>query len=131
MLRLAHVFTEEHPFADFVVHEVAHIFRNCKRRTAGLPETRRKEWLLDIAFQKRETFAYACEAYSCVLHRATKPPERRRLADRVGDTFGTEDARVPQGEVAELVRRAAERRNGWQVILEHCGPAKRRRTGTT
>ena len=40
-----------------MVHEVAHIFHNCKRRNAGLPETRRKEWLLDIEFRKRETLA--------------------------------------------------------------------------
>ena len=51
------------PFADFVVHECAHIFHNCKRHTLGLKETRRREWLLDIAYLKRETFAYACEAY--------------------------------------------------------------------
>jgi hypothetical protein len=52
-------FSDPDPASDFVVHEVAHIFHNCKRRTAGLSETRRKEWILDIAFHKRETFAYA------------------------------------------------------------------------
>jgi hypothetical protein len=60
-------FTETNRFADFVVHEAAHVFHNCKRRTVGLPETRRREWLLEIAFQKRETFAYACEAFSRVV----------------------------------------------------------------
>lgn len=39
-------FTEDDPFADFIVHEAAHIFHNCKRRTLGLRETRSKEWLL-------------------------------------------------------------------------------------
>ena len=43
------------------------MFHNCKRRSAGLPQTRRNEWLLDIAFRKRETFAYACEFYSLIL----------------------------------------------------------------
>jgi hypothetical protein len=38
-------FAEDDPFADFVVHEAAHIFHNCKRRTIGLRETRTKEWL--------------------------------------------------------------------------------------
>jgi hypothetical protein len=52
-------FRHEDPFADFVVHEIAHIFHNCKRRAAGLPETRMRDWLLDIDFRKRETFAYA------------------------------------------------------------------------
>lgn len=30
---------EEDEFADFVVHEAAHVFHNTKRRTLGLPET--------------------------------------------------------------------------------------------
>ena len=120
-------FEEDEPFADFVVHEVAHIFHNCKRRTAGLSETRRKEWLLDIDFHKRETFAYACEAYAYVLQHTAKPAERVALAAELGDDFGTEDARVEDGEVAEIVRRAAERRNGWKVILEACTPPKRPR----
>jgi hypothetical protein len=60
-------FTETNRFADFVVHAAAHVFHNCKRVTVGLPETRRHEWLLEIAFQKRETFAYACEAFSRVV----------------------------------------------------------------
>jgi hypothetical protein len=34
-------------FDDFVVHEAAHIFRNCKRQKIGLPATRRREWLLE------------------------------------------------------------------------------------
>jgi hypothetical protein len=37
-------------FDDFVVHEAAHIFHNCKRQKIGLPATRRREWLLDIDF---------------------------------------------------------------------------------
>ena len=51
-------------FDDFLVHEAAHVFHNCKCRTIGLRETRRREWLLEIDFAKRETFAYACETYS-------------------------------------------------------------------
>lgn len=51
-------------FDDFLVHEAAHIFHNCKRRTIGLRETRRREWLLKIEFARREAFAYACETYS-------------------------------------------------------------------
>lgn len=120
-------FEEEDPFADFVVHEVAHIFHNCKRRNAGLRETRRREWLLDIDFRKRETFAYACEAYACVLRRAKKPAERVALAAELRDSFGTGDARVEPGEIAEIVREAAARRNGWKVILERCAPPKRKR----
>jgi hypothetical protein len=62
-------FAEDDPFADFIVHEAAHIFHNCKRATIGLRETRTKVWLLDIEYRKRETFAYSCEAYARVLQR--------------------------------------------------------------
>jgi DNA-binding XRE family transcriptional regulator len=76
-------FKEDDQFADFVVHEAAHNFHNCKRRTIGLPETRRREWLLPIEYRMRETFAYSCEAYARILERATTPTERvkqRRLS---------------------------------------------------
>lgn len=108
-------FEEEDPYADFVVHEVAHIFHNCKRRNAGLRETRRREWLLDIEYRKRETFAYACEAYACVLRRAKKPAERVALAVELRDSFGTGDARVePGGGCRDRARRgrASQRLEG-------------------
>jgi hypothetical protein len=38
-------------YADFVVHEAAHVFHNCKRATIGLRETRTKEFLLNIDFR--------------------------------------------------------------------------------
>lgn len=119
-------FTERHRFADFVVHEVAHIFHNCKRRTVGLPFTRRREWLLDIAFPKREIFAYACEVFSRVLAEASSLAERRTLAAEAGRTFIPGDDRVEPAELSDLVEEAAARRNGWKVILSHCAPAPRR-----
>jgi len=79
-------FAEDEPFADFIVHEAAHVFHNCKRATVGLRETRTKEWLLDIEYRKRETFAYSCEAYARVLERAKTPGERRALAADYGST---------------------------------------------
>jgi hypothetical protein len=36
-------FTDADPFADFVVHEAAHVFHNCKRHTVGLPESRGRQ----------------------------------------------------------------------------------------
>lgn len=66
-------------FDDFVVHEAAHAFHNCKRRTVSLSETRRCEWLLDIDFSKRETFAYACETYSRILELSDTPAARTAL----------------------------------------------------
>lgn len=123
-------FAEVDPFADFIVHEVAHIFHNCKRRTVGLPETRKKEWLLDIEYGKRETFAYACEAYSRVLERGRTAAQRRALAAEYGETAERiSEERVDPGEVAGIVAEAANVRNGWKVILGRCATVRRRRSG--
>jgi hypothetical protein len=117
-------FADDDPFADFIVHEAAHIFHNCKRRVADLRQTRRREWLLDIAYARRETFAYSCEAYSTLLARAGDPPERRRLADEFGSTVDVSDERVDAAEVGRIVREAAAARNGWKVILARCAPSR-------
>jgi len=123
-------FDEEHPFADFVVHEVAHIFHNCKRRTAGLPFTRRKEWMLEIAFRKRETFAWSCEAYGRIVERSDRFRDRRALAGHFAEHFTTcGDVRVDPDEVVDIVREASSRRNGWKAILARCAPPRRPRTG--
>ena len=114
-------FERQEPFADFVVHEVSHIFHNCKRANVGLSRTRRGEWLLDIAFHKRETFAYACEAYSRVVERARDMPGRRWLAERFEARDHCSDLRVDLGELTTIVREAARVRNGWRVILKSCG----------
>lgn len=118
-------FGEVDPFDDFVIHEVAHIFHNCKRVTVGLAETRKREWLLDIDFGKRETFAYACEVYARILERAGSPAERRLLADEYAATARKYDGDVDDGEVASIVRDAVSVRNGWKVILARCAPRKR------
>jgi hypothetical protein len=118
-------FAEGDPFADFIVHEAAHIFHNCKRGTAGLRQTRRKEWLLDIDFRQRETFAYSCEAYSRILARAKTPAERKALAEEYGSTVRISENRVDASEVAKIVLAAADVRNGWKVILARCSPTRR------
>lgn len=120
-------FTENDPFANFIVHEAAHIFHNCKRATVGLEETRRKEWLLDIDYYKRETFAYSCEAYSCVLAQANSVARRRELAAEYGRTARISEERVDVAEVSDIVAEAAAVRNGWKVILARCAPVKRPR----
>ena len=121
-------FAEDDPFADFIVHEVAHIFHNCKRGTVGLRQTRTKEWLLDIEFRERETFAYSCEAYARVLERGKDPAERRALAEEYGRTVRISEKRVDAGAVASIVQAAAAARNGWKVILARCAPTSRPRT---
>jgi hypothetical protein len=121
-------FAEDDPFADFVVHEAAHIFHNCKRRTIGLRETRTKEWLLDIEYRQRETFAYSCEAYSRIFARATSPAERRTLAVEYGSKRRISEERVEPVEVASIVAEAASARNGWKVILTRCAPTRKPRS---
>lgn len=120
-------FADDDPFADFVVHEVAHIFHNCKRRTAGLKHTRRKEWLLDIEFTERETFAYSCEVFSCISERAKGLAERVALAEEYRRVASVGDERVDAAVVADIVAEAASRRNGWRVILSRCAPPKKPR----
>ena len=123
-------FEEADPFADFLVHEVAHICHNCERQRVGLPCTRRREWLLDIAFPNRETFADSCEAFARVVQRAPRPGDRPAVAAAF-DGFGTFDGAVDADEVADIVREAARRRNGWKVILSRCAPVRGRRTAAS
>ena len=121
-------FAEGDPFADFIVHEAAHIFHNCKRRTIGLRETRTKEWLLDIEFRKRETFAYSCEAYARIVARTRNPAERRALAAEYGSKRRISAERVDPAEVASIVAEAASTRNGWRAILARCAPTTKPRS---
>ncbi len=118
-------FDDEDPFADFVVHEVAHVFHNWKRERVGMPHTRYQEWLLPIDFSKREEFAYACEAYGRILERAKSPTDRRRLhAEYVDEWVPTTD-RVDQDELVDILAEAVSARNGWKRILKRCAPPKR------
>jgi hypothetical protein len=121
-------FAEDDPFADFIVHEAAHIFHNCKRRTIGLRETRTKEWLLDIEFRHRETFAYSCEAYARIAARAKSPADRRVLAAEYATRRRISEERVDPVEVASIVAEAASARNGWKVILARCAPTRKPRS---
>lgn len=115
-------------FDDFIVHEAAHTFHNCKRRTIGLPFTRTKEWILDIEFVKRETFAYSCEAFSTIVGRASSLAERRALAEGFASRpYDTNEPRMDVDEVVDIVREAASARNGWKRILARCSPPKRTR----
>lgn len=112
-------FKEEDPYADFVVHEAAHVFHNWKREHTGLPFTRKCEWLLPIEFSRRETFAYACEAYSRIVEGTRRPKERReRLADYAEKHMpsGIEDS----GELVAILTEAVKAKNGWRRILARC-----------
>jgi hypothetical protein len=113
-------FTEKDPFADYITHEVAHIFHNCKRETLGLPHTLSKEWLLDIAYAKRETFAYACETYGRIVEQAQATAGRRTLLAQYARSPKPSDERVDSAELLGILTEAVEARNGWKRILARC-----------
>lgn len=113
-------FRTKKPFDDFVVHEAAHVFHNCKRERVGLRSTRRKEWLLEIEFRKRETFAYACEAYSRISSLSTSLASRRALVAQWAER-PAHDESVDVDELIDIVREAVGSRNGWKRILHRCG----------
>jgi len=71
----------------------------------GLPETNQREWLLDIDFRKRET--YACEAYSRILE--------------AGSTLGSPTTRaVPSDErVLPTSPVGGERAAGLPIGMRH------------
>lgn len=117
-------FEETDPFADFVVHEAAHVFHNCKRATIGLTESRRKEYLLNIHYAKRETFAYACEAYSRITSMAAGTKQRQEALKRHAGDFIPPDDRVDHDEYLDILGEAVRARNGWKSILKRCAPAK-------
>jgi hypothetical protein len=118
-------FDQSGRFDDFLVHEAAHIFHNCKRVTIGLPETRRKEWLLEINYGKRETFAYACEAYSRIHELADSAKGRQRLLAEHELGPMPADERVNADEYMDILREAVTARNGWKRILQRCSPIAR------
>lgn len=120
-------FDETDPFADFVVHEMAHVFHNWKRESVGLLHTRHREWLLQIDFRKRETFAYACEAYSRIQQRASSGTERRRLLSEYASEWTPEAEGVDEDELVSILSEAILTRNGWKRILKRCAPPPRGR----
>ena len=105
------------------VHEAAHVFHNCKRGTVGLPETRAREWLLNIDFGMRETFAYGCEAYSRLCELAPRPFDRRRLLAELLEGPMPPTDRVDEDVYLEMLSEAVATRNGWKRILGRCAPS--------
>ncbi len=119
-------FVRNSHFDDYLVHEAAHVFHNCERATIGLKETRRREWLQDINFRQRETFAYACEAYSRILELGADPRSRRILLGELEGGPLPGDDRVDVDEYLDILREAIGVRNGWKRIRERCAPVRRR-----
>lgn len=84
-------------------------------------------WILDIDFAKRETFAYACEAYSRILELSDGPAEKRVLLSELEREPLPSADQVDGGEYLDVLREAVARRNGWKRILAHCTPPRRKR----
>jgi hypothetical protein len=118
---------EQGRFEDFLVHEAAHIFHNCTRHTMGLPETSAREWPLDIAYDKRETFAYSCEAFSRVLDHGSSRQARLALILELADGHVPGTDHLDRQEYVSILTEAAGARNGWKHILSRCAPPRRRR----
>ncbi|WP_424191255.1 hypothetical protein ACMYR3_08520 [Ampullimonas aquatilis] len=117
-------FRAANPFDDFVLHEAAHVFHNCKRETLGLPHSRHREWLLEIEYRKRETFAYACEAYSRLLELGRDSKHRQDLLSELAATPLPNDERVDGAEYLDILAEAVTARNGWKRILARCSPSR-------
>jgi hypothetical protein len=77
-------------------------------------------WLLPIDYRKRETFAYACEAYHRICEHGKTQSDRRLLLAELQQLAPPGDNRVDMAEYYQLLSDAIERRNGWKVILEGC-----------
>src|SRR5439155_27101870 len=92
----------------------------------GLEETRWREWLLELEFRKRETFAYCCEAYSRILAQATGASERCELVEELAESAVPDDDRIDAVEYLDILREATAARNEWRRILARCAPAPRR-----
>jgi hypothetical protein len=116
-------FRSANPFDDFVLHEAAHVFHNCKRETLGLSHLRHREWLLEIEYRKRETFAYACEAYSRLLELGRDSKHRQDLLSELAAAPLPNDERVDGAEYLDILAEAITARNGWKRILARCSPS--------
>ena len=82
--------------------------------------------LLDIAFGKRETFAYTCEAYARIVELGETRAARLALADELAAGSRPPDERVEGDEYVDILREAAAARNGWTHILARCTQPRRR-----
>jgi hypothetical protein len=109
-------------FADYGVHEAVQVPHNCHRTTIGLPERRHCATPLDIAFRQRETFAYACEAYSRILAMTQGREARQAALERHTASGLPPDERVDHGQYLAILSEAVRARNGWQCIRKRCVP---------
>lgn len=112
-------------FDDFVVHECAHVLHDAKPERIGLPEKRSRERLVDLEFRKRETFAYACEAYRMIVEYGPRLRDRGVIVDELARRGAPGDETVDAEEILDILREAASARNGWKRLLSRCAEGAR------
>ncbi len=95
---------------DVLVHEVAHLLHSLSRSCVGLTGD---EVLVPIPEDQHETFAYACELWSC--HLAGVRGLWVDGADNVSQETFLADARVDAHRLAAALRAAAD--GGWGALL--------------
>jgi hypothetical protein len=76
--------------------------------------------LLEIEFRKRETFAYACEAYNRILELGVDQKHRQKLLAELALKPLPGDDRVDGEEYLDILGEAVAARNGWKRILSRC-----------
>ena len=84
--------------------------------------------MLEIEYGKRETFAYACEAYSRILDLGNGTKGRLRLLAEHEQGPMPPDERVNIDEYMDILREAVTARNGWKRILQRCAPPGSRKS---
>jgi hypothetical protein len=84
------------PHSDVLVHEVAHLLHLLRRDEVGLGG---EGLLIGVPPRRRETFAYACEAWAIALRAGGLQPEAPPL--------GQDDARVDRKRLERLLDEAA------------------------
>lgn len=104
------------PFGDVVVHEVAHLLHSISPAALGVGSGKRP--LMRVTRAHRETFAYTCEAWSCVLR---DHGDGRSLAESLqGFREGAlpPDSRVDRGRLVAVLEAAVEAGvdEGWRCI---------------
>jgi hypothetical protein len=113
-------------FDDFVVHECAHVLHDAKPERIGLPESRSRERLVDLQFRKRETYAYACEAYRMIVEHGPRLRDRVALMDELAGRGVAHDETVDPDELLDILREASAAQNGWKRILARCAEPRGR-----
>jgi len=84
--------------------------------------------LVAAGYRKRETFAYACEAYSCIVAPGSTAADRRAALDVHADGGLPGDDSIDLDEYIDNLQEAVVARNGWKRILQRCAPRESRTT---